>query len=65
MSENEIRYDATPAQVAEAYGVSSQTVNRWAEAGKVPCRKTPSGYRFNLEELDQHFQPKEEEVAVG
>lgn len=56
-------YDATPAMVAKVYGVSAATVRRWAEARKVPFRNTPSGPRFNLEELDQHFLPEDQEPA--
>ena len=58
MKENGKAYDASAADVAIVYGVSTRTVQRWAENGKVPHRRTPSGPRFNLEELDVHFRPE-------
>ena len=58
MPEGEKLYRATPAEVAKIYGVSARTVKRWAEKMEVPFRRTPSGPRFNLKELDEHFRPE-------
>ena len=55
MTENAKAYTATPSDVARVYGVSARTVKRWVERREVPHRATPSGPRFNLEELDVHF----------
>ncbi len=55
MTENVKTYTATAADVARAYGVSARTVKRWVERGEAPHRATPSGPRFNLKELDEHF----------
>lgn len=35
----------TPKQVAEIFGVSTVTVASWADSGKLPHFKTPSGQR--------------------
>lgn len=55
MSDKGKSYTATASDVAAAYGVSARTVLRWAVRRDVPHRATPSGPRFNLEELDAHF----------
>ena len=52
------KYSATPGEVAKQFGICARTVRRWAQAGKVPYRMTPSGPRFNLEELDEQFTPE-------
>lgn len=40
-------------QAAEYIGVHFTTLRRWADAGKVPCIRTPGGRRrFRIEELD-------------
>ncbi len=58
MDGNPKTYDATATDVGRVYGVHARTVRRWAEDRKVPCRMTPSGPRFNLAELDEHFSPE-------
>lgn len=58
MSEKTKAYTATPHDVAEIYGVSARNVRKWAKDMEVPFRQTPSGPRFNLVELDQHFRPE-------
>ena len=55
MTENAKTYSATASDVARVYGVSTRTVKRWVERAEIPHRATPSGPRFNLEELDAHF----------
>jgi excisionase family DNA binding protein len=35
----------TPSEVAKTFGVSPQTVGRWARAGKVDFVRTPGGHR--------------------
>ncbi len=34
-----------PAAVAELFGVSPKTITRWAETGRLPFIKTPTGHR--------------------
>ena len=58
MDGNEKTYDATATDVGRVYGVHAKTVRRWAVEGKVPHRMTPSGPRFNLADLDEHFSPE-------
>jgi diguanylate cyclase (GGDEF)-like protein/excisionase family DNA binding protein len=41
-------------QAAHLLGVSATTMRRWAEAGRVPCRRTPSGQRrFLVDDLER------------
>jgi excisionase family DNA binding protein len=35
----------TPRQAAELLGVTAETLNRWADAGKVEVYRTPGGHR--------------------
>ena len=35
----------TPGEVAVLFRVDPKTVTRWAEAGRLPCIKTPGGHR--------------------
>src|SRR3954447_4075446 len=35
----------TPAEVAALVFVDPKTVSRWAQAGKIPCVRTPGGHR--------------------
>ncbi|WP_314507425.1 helix-turn-helix domain-containing protein [uncultured Microbacterium sp.] len=37
---------ATVGEVAEAAGVSAQTIRLWEKAGRVPSRRTPGGHRL-------------------
>ncbi len=47
----------TPAQVAEMFAVSEETVNRWANEGKLAGFKTPGGrWRFTTEQLERAFE---------
>lgn len=34
-----------PRAVADAFGVSTDTVTRWADAGRIPVYVLPSGHR--------------------
>lgn len=46
------------AQVAEALGVSADSVGRYARAGQIPFAATPGGHRlFNLAEVRQALTP--------
>lgn len=35
----------TSAQVADRFGVTSETVGVWADEGKIPSFRTPGGHR--------------------
>lgn len=35
----------TPDEVAKLFRVDVRTVNRWANAGKIPSVRTPGGHR--------------------
>ena len=44
----------TPAQAANALGVSIDTLRRWEKAGKITVRRTPGGQRrFPTSEVDR------------
>lgn len=44
----------TPADVATLFNVSTVTVAAWADAGKLPCFKTPGGQRrFRREDVER------------
>ena len=34
-----------PGEVAELLSVSPKTISRWAQEGKLPCRRTLGGHR--------------------
>ncbi|MFB4273081.1 helix-turn-helix domain-containing protein [Nonomuraea sp. GTA35] len=43
----------TSVEVADRFRVDFKTVNRWADAGKVPCFRTPGGQRrFHRGDID-------------
>lgn len=43
----------TQREVATLWGVSTKTVTRWADAGRIPCIKTPTGRRrYPRDEID-------------
>lgn len=47
-------------EFARKIGVSVKTVQRWDKAGKIPARRTPSGYRYYTEDdirLAQGLEP--------
>lgn len=53
----------TPSEVAEVFGVSTDTVAAWADAGRLPCTRTLGGHRRFLREdvealADQAFEPR-------
>ncbi len=43
---------ATRDDIAKRFNVSTRTVERWIEAGKIPFRRVGGIIRFNLEEVD-------------
>lgn len=48
----------TPEAVAEAVGVSAQTIRRWIDAGKVAAYRLPSGqYRIEESEIANMLTP--------
>ncbi len=43
-----------PREVAELFGVTSATVTRWANEGRLPSVQTPSGRRrFRMSEINR------------
>lgn len=53
----------TPAEVAELFRVSTKTVTRWAQAGKVSVVRTLGGHRrFRRAEIETWLSAQE---AVG
>lgn len=43
-----------PGQVADAFGVSTDTVTRWADSGLLPVYVLPSGHRrYKRSEIEQ------------
>lgn len=63
----------TPGQVAELFGVDPKTVTRWANAGKLPTRRTLGGHRRYrastvyelLEQADPSRRPPNRENQNG
>ena len=46
------------AEAATAFGVSRETVRRWAEGGKLPVISLPSGrYRFRRGDIEAILKP--------
>lgn len=44
----------TPTQAAHYIGVTPSTLNRWADAGRIPTTKTLGGHRrYTRDDLDQ------------
>lgn len=53
------------ADLARMWNVSESTVKRWADAGELPCVKTPGGHRrFTLDAVSR-FQRERGFAAVG
>ncbi|HLV00622.1 MAG TPA: helix-turn-helix domain-containing protein [Acidobacteriota bacterium] len=52
-------------ELAQMWNVSESTVKRWADAGKLPCTKTPGGHRkFWLKDISS-FQLRQGFEATG
>lgn len=50
---NEPGEPLTTGEVATIFGVTTLTVKRWADDGKLPSFRTPGGhYRFNRADVD-------------
>ena len=46
-----------PYQVAELFGVTDITVNKWADDGLIPSFRTPGGQRrFWADEIEDHIE---------
>lgn len=47
-------YTLTTGDLADRFGVNIDTVARWADGDKLPCLKTPGGFRrFRPEDVDE------------
>lgn len=57
------RRPLTPAEVADLFGVTVQTVGDWADAGQLPCFRTPGGHRRFRREDVEAFLAKQEPAA--
>lgn len=54
-----------PKQVAEALGVSSKSVLRWIQSGKIKGQKLgPRQYRVSKSELEQFLNQTKEETRI-
>lgn len=49
----------TPAEVADFFRVSPDTVARWADEGRLPCFRTPGGQRRYRRTDVEAFAPSE------
>jgi excisionase family DNA binding protein len=48
------------AEASEVVGVHPTTLRRWADAGSVPCLRTPGGHRrFRAEDLEAWMEPQQ------
>lgn len=57
-------YDLTPTQAGEILEVHWATVNRWADHGRIPCRKTPGGWRrYRRSDIEAFAQSLTREAA--
>ena len=56
----------TPGQVARILHVSPQTVNRWANEGRIPCTLTLGGHRrFKRADVDAAVRRVGDDSASG
>jgi excisionase family DNA binding protein len=56
----------TPGQVARILHVSPQTVNRWANEGRLPCTLTLGGHhRFRRADVDAAIRRVSDEQSDG
>lgn len=54
----------TPQDVADLLAVHPETVNRWADEGRLKGFKTPSGrWRFRREDVEALIDPGHTEAA--
>ena len=54
----------TSTEVAERLGVGRSSVKRWADAGSLPCVRTPGGHRrFLHEEVERFMAPGPQQMA--
>lgn len=60
------QYDLSPAEAAEILGVHRDTVARWADRGKLPSWRTPSGYRrFRRADVEALLPQSPADTAVA
>lgn len=59
------RYTLTMAEAAKLLGVHRDSLKRWADAGKVPCWRTPKGghRRFRRSDLEALISNGDKEPA--
>lgn len=59
-------YDLTPTEVGELIGVHTDTVKRWAKAGKLPGVKLPGGWwRFRRAEIVAYVEALRNDTGEG
>ena len=57
--------NATKADIAKRFHVSTRTVGRWIKAGTIPYHDINGFIRFNLHEVDDFFALSTGVVAGG
>lgn len=51
---------AKASEAAAALGVSTSTLQKWAQQGRVPCDHTAGGHRrYDIDELRQALEPRD------
>ena len=56
----------TPGEIKRKYNISYTTLSRWADQGKITCRKTPGGIRrYNAADVAKLFGEPEEAARPG
>lgn len=56
----------TPKQVAVLFAVTAETVSAWADSGRLPSFKTPTGQRrFRREDVEAFLTTPDDPQAVA
>lgn len=56
----------TPGPAARRAGVTPETIRKWADEGRLPCRRTETGIRiFDVAELDKFVAERERRRAAA